>query len=130
MQPREIVKLYKVLCPICRYDWVYENKTPVCANCHDERFLATSYRIHTSHLKYYEDYSNNVFHTELVGKTLEKGRALAIFTKELPASHELFETFLTRSDFIFGRFFTKKRFIGTSLPRYELLYTNVFFFTT
>lgn len=136
MQPKEIVKLYTLLCTKCRYDWIYKNRLPTCITCNNKRLTTSFIYLNTlKQIDFFEDYKNNLLHVKITDswsinqQPKNKSRVLAIFTHELPAKQELFETFVYRSDFIFGRFFTKSRFVGTTLPKYNLRYTNVFFFT-
>jgi len=135
MKPKEIVRLYKILCVQCRYNWVYNNKAPDCNICENKRFYEEElFSLHTLNIKIYEDFETDTFHLNILhrryfNKKHAKSRALLIFTSKLPAKKELFDTFIHRSDFIFGRFFTAERFIGTSIAKYDLFSTWLYIFT-
>lgn len=132
MTPKEILRLYGKLCPTCRYKWVYESSIKSCEDCHSKRFHdhGTILRRHTLQIDYFEDYEHETFSAEIRSNIDFRGRALLILGASLPYEQESFDTFIGRCDLIFGRFFTNKRFIGTSLPRYDIFNTHVWVVTT
>ena len=131
MTPKTIVKLYEFLCTNCRYYWVYEGKTTYCSTCMNGRFNQTLCwpRIHTSNITIFEDFETKTIHIDTWKYNTRKGKAVVMFGFSGPHAKENFDDFIHRVDFVFGRFFTDHKFIGTSIPRYELFNTSFWIFT-
>lgn len=131
MTPKDLVKLYRFLCEQCRYQWVYEGRTPDCAKCDNKRFSpeVNLYRTYTARTEHYEDFEHETLNLKVnVGRNF-KGRAVVIYGKDEPYPKELFDHYLYRVDIIFGTFLTKTRFIGTSIPRYDIFHTSIWIIT-
>lgn len=105
---------------------------PSCEECNAHRFAEFNqiYRTHTLQIEHYEDYSNSTLHLKLVNTSISfKGKALVMLGASGPNAGEHFQQFIDRVDFVFGLFLTRNRFIGTSLPRYDIFNTSVWIIT-
>jgi hypothetical protein len=82
-------------------------------------------------IKIYEDFETNTTHVNTAGYSPgTKGKAMIILGKSGPYPKESFDTFIYRVDIIFGIFLGNNRFIGTSIPRYDIFNTYIWVFTS
>jgi hypothetical protein len=111
-----------ILCADCRDDWVNNLTVRNCTSCQNKRLSASRTVAMLKNYTTAEDLIHNQIHIELNEKTAlaKPGRYYIIQILKTPAKYQTFHSWIELNcTVIKGRFFTKRRFIGTIISTPE-----------